>query len=160
MAVILSHSNSSSCHIIRAVVDHRVSSLKFFGQSCPDYSLRFSARTHEAKQQTQRTLDRLTTCLPISIGYTWEGGATVDTAPIRLRDMYDNIVDIPLDLCVTPEVLYLSILDTNAQRSDVLGKAFRRDAQDVLSWSKRQHIHYQRRLRIDDSRESLFAQLD
>lgn len=142
MAVILSHSNSSSCHIIRAVVDHRVSSLKFFGQSCPDYSLRFSARTHEAEQQTRRTLDRLTRYLPTSIGYTWEGGETVDTAPIRLRDMYDNVLDVPLDLCVTPEVLYLSVLATNIQCSDVFGKAFRRDAQDVL---QRQNGQYFRR---------------
>lgn len=128
MAVILSHSNSSSCHIIHAVVDHQVPSLKFFWQSCPDYSLRSSARTHEAEQQTRRTLDRLTRCLPISIGYTWEGGATVDMAPIRLRDMYDNVVDVPLDLCVTPEVQYLSVLDTNTQYPDMLGKAFRGNA--------------------------------
>lgn len=70
-----------------------------------DY-LWLSVTTYEMGQQTRRTLvDCLTRHLPISIGYTWEGGATADTAPIRLRDMYDHIVDVPLDLCATPEVL-------------------------------------------------------
>ncbi|EIM82066.1 uncharacterized protein STEHIDRAFT_114717 [Stereum hirsutum FP-91666 SS1] len=62
------------------------------------------AITDETERQSKRTLDRLTRYLPISIGYTWEGGATTDTAPIRLRDMYDHIFDVPLDLCATPEL--------------------------------------------------------
>ncbi|EIM82033.1 uncharacterized protein STEHIDRAFT_161385 [Stereum hirsutum FP-91666 SS1] len=61
--------------------------------------------TDEMGHQPRRTLvDSLTRHLPISIGYTWEGGATVDTAPIRLRDMYNHIVDVPLDICATPEL--------------------------------------------------------
>lgn len=66
-----------------------------------------SVTTDEMGQQTRRTLvDCLVKRLPISIGYTWEGGTTVDTAPIQLRDMYDHVFDVPMDLCATPEVLY------------------------------------------------------
>lgn len=80
--------------------------------------------TDEMRQRTQHTLDRLNRNLPMSIGYTWAGGTTVDTAPIQLRDMYSHVIDVPLDLCATPEVLSFSFFATNTECSDALDIAF------------------------------------
>lgn len=92
------------------MVGHQFLSLQSFGQqSLFILPIRFSAMTDEIRQRAQHTLDRLARNLPMSIGYTWEGGTTVNTAPIQLRDMYNHVVDVPLDLCATLEVLYLSV---------------------------------------------------
>lgn len=51
-----------------------------FRLSLTAYYLCFSVVTEELWQQNRRTLVKcLTRHLPISIGYTWEGGATADT---------------------------------------------------------------------------------
>lgn len=87
-------------------------------------TFRFSARTDEMGQQTQLMLERWTKRLPKSIGHTWEGGISVESAPIQLRDMYNNVVPIPLDLCATPEVIELPFVIKNACCTDVVPLAF------------------------------------
>ncbi|EIM80978.1 uncharacterized protein STEHIDRAFT_125284 [Stereum hirsutum FP-91666 SS1] len=59
----------------------------------------------ELQQQSWVVHDRLTKILTKSVGYTWEGGMTAETAPIQLRDMFDNIISIPSEFCATPERL-------------------------------------------------------
>lgn len=90
----------------------------------PTHAFRLSARTDEVGQQTQLMLDRLTGRLPKCIGYTWEGGMSVESAPIQLRDMYNNVLSIPLDLCATPEVMMSPSFIINARCPDAVCLAF------------------------------------